>query len=124
MKNEIFNLTNSLSLDLPSVFIKIFSFILILYVLLLIYDFLREKYILKETSENKNNKLHTLLTLISKLFIISGYGFILLNIIHVILSELTHRSEINWNNLAFGILILFMGIGFNKGLKTIIKNNS
>jgi len=122
MNNQILNLTNRLLSGLQANFMHIFYVLLVLFILILVYDFLRIKYLNNDAKEG-SSILIEVLKIISKLFIATGFGFIISNIVTVMLNQATNRIDPNWNNLAFGIILLFIGIGFKQGRKQLQKEN-
>lgn len=111
-----------------SIFMKLVFAIIAVYIILLILNFLRDKFINKVT-DSKSAHISSLLTILSKLFFISGFGFIIGNIVQILFSQMTnHQSGFgtmnfrgDWDYLTFGIILIFIGLGFKAGNKALIK---
>lgn len=109
-------------------FIKIVMAIIFVYVFILLLNFLRDRYINKDTT-SKPPQIIDLLSILNKLFLISGFGFIVGDILQSLLSESTRNGGINtlmnfrnnWDYLTFGVVLIFIGIAFKVAKQTIVK---
>lgn len=84
---------------------------------------MRDKFINKEVNTPKTD-ISDLLVLLNKLFFFSGIGFVVGNIVGVIFSQMTrNHSNMNlnggWGDLTFGIILIFIGIGFKEAKKML-----
>ena len=93
------------------------------------------KFIDKEASRQKDD-ISDLLTILGKLFYISGFGFVIANIFQLLFSQINSRKSgmgsysslpsMNfrgeWDYLTFGIIIIFVGIAFKVGNRVLRKN--
>lgn len=127
-QNQSFNLNPDFLSDFTTLFVKFIFLIILVYLVVLIINFLRDKFINKLTDTGKAD-ITDLLTILNKVFVISGFGFILANIAQTVLNMATHqnisavmsfRSE--WDYLAFGIILIFVGLGLKSAGKTITNN--
>ena len=115
--------------DYTSTFIKLITIIISVYVIIIILNFLRDKFINKETN-NRKDEITGLLALLNKLFVISGIGFIIANIIQWFLNTLTRNNPDHlamnfkgvWDHLTFGVILIFIGIALKSGWKILNKN--
>jgi len=101
--------------DYSVVFIKLVFAFLAIYSLYLILNFLRDKF-LKSSSAHKPDNVSDLLIILNRLFVYSGAGFILANIVDMIIVGVVNSSVMSANEnsyLIFGIILIFIGIGFN-----------
>lgn len=128
-QKQSFNLNADFLGGFTSIFIKLVFAIIIVYLLVMVINFLRDKYINKEVNKQKDD-ISDLLIILNKLFYISGFGFVIANIFQFLLSKIgSHHSSFSsmnfrgeWDYLTFGIIIIFIGIGFKVGNKIIKKN--
>jgi len=112
-----------------SIFMKLVFIIIAVYLIVMVLNFLRDKFVNKETNKKKDN-VSDLLIILNKLFYISGFGFIIANIFQFLLSQIDSRhSKIpsmnfrgEWEYLTFGIIIIFIGVGFKIGNKALKKD--
>ena len=121
--NQSFNLSADIFGSLPAIFMKLIFVIITVFVIILILNFLRDKFIHKESTP-KTDHIDSLLILLSKLFLISGLGFIIANTVKVFLQQATVRGNVlkgEWNDLTFGIIIIFVGIALKAGSKVLIR---
>ncbi|WP_372650764.1 hypothetical protein, partial [Draconibacterium sp.] len=96
-----------------------------------ILNFLRDKFINKEATKKKE-EISDLLIILNKLFYISGFGFVIANIFQFLLSQIDSRHRNmpsmnfrgEWEYLTFGIIIIFVGIGFKVANKILQKNKT
>jgi hypothetical protein len=111
-----------------SVFMKLVFVIIAVYIFIMVLNFLRDIFINKET-KTKSDDIIDLLTILNKLFFVSGFGFVIGNIIQ---SLFTHISEDSggvsmpsmafrgeWEYLSIGIILIFAGMGFKVGKKIL-----
>jgi len=120
MENQSLN-TNAPIIHYDEFFIKILFAIIAVYFFTVIIHFFREKYLNKESGSSLLD-LSDLLTILERLFIFSGVGFIIAHFVNswqIYNSRMT-GSEVSseWQFLNFGIIVLLIGLG----LKT--ANNS
>jgi hypothetical protein len=106
---------------------KLVFVIILIYALIFILNFLRDKFINKEENTRKAD-ITDLLTILNKLFFISGFGFVIGNIFNAILNQLTRNNNMpsmnfkgDWDYLTFGIILIFIGIGFKAAKKALKK---
>ena len=126
---QSFNLNADFLGGFTTIFMKLVFIIIAVYLLILLLNFLRDKFINTETSTKKDD-ISDLLIILNKLFFISGFGFIIANIFQFLLSQIDSRhnsmSSMNfrgeWEYLTFGIIIIFIGIGFKIGNKVLKKD--
>lgn len=127
-QKQSFNLNADILGGFTSLFIKLVFVIIAVYLVVLILNFLRDKYINK-VSDTQQDNISDLLIILNKLFFISGFGFILGNIVQIMFSRMSnHNSGFGtmnfrgeWDYLTFGIILVFIGIGFKAGYKTLKK---
>jgi hypothetical protein len=132
MEKQSFDLSENFFGGHTALFIKIFFAVIIVYFLILVLNFFRNKFIKTEGIEKTNNDMIDLLSILNKLFVLAGYGFIIGNIIHFLLSAVSHSDRNNgfmklkdeWDYLTFGIILLFIGIGFKHGKESILKDRN
>ena len=130
-QKQSFNLNADFLGGFTSIFMKLVFVIIVVYLLLMTLNFLRDKFINKEATKKKDD-ISDLLTILNKLFYISGFGFIIANIFQFLLSQINsrhgHMPSMNfrgeWEYLTFGIIIIFIGIGFKAGNKILKKNQT
>ncbi len=129
-QQQFFNLTPDFSPGFIVLFVKLVFFIILVYLSVLVMNFLRDKFINKVT-DTKKGDIFDLLIILNKLFFVSGFGFIIANIIQFLLNQITRNgsamiwgngSAMIWDYLAFGIILIFVGIGFKHANKTINNN--
>ncbi len=126
---QSFNLNADFLGGFTSIFIKLVFAIIVVYLLVIVLNFLRDKFINKEPNKQKDD-ISDLLIILNKLFYISGFGFVIANIFQFLLSQIDSRHSNmpsmnfrgEWEYLTFGIIIIFIGIGFKIGNKIIKKN--
>lgn len=125
---QSFNLNTDFLGDFTSIFMKLVFVIIVVYLLVMTLNFLRDKFINKEVTKKKDD-ISDLLIILNKLFYISGFGFVIANIFQFLLSQINSRHNMpsmnfrgEWEYLTFGIIIIFVGIGFKVG-NTILKKN-
>ncbi|KJF45209.1 hypothetical protein [Draconibacterium sediminis] len=129
-QKQSFNLNADFLGGFTSVFMKLVFVIIVVYLLLMILNFLRDKFINKEATKKKED-ISDLLIILNKLFYVSGFGFVIANIFQFLLSQIDSRHgnmpSMNfrgeWEYLTFGIIIIFVGIGFKVANKILQKNN-
>nr|WP_319571452.1 hypothetical protein [uncultured Draconibacterium sp.] len=130
-QKQSFNLNADFLGGFTSVFIKLVFVIIAVYLLLLILNFLRDKFINNEATKKKED-ISDLLIILNKLFYISGFGFVIANIFQFLLSQINSRHgnmpgmnfRGEWEYLTFGIIIIFVGIGFKVANKILQKNKT
>lgn len=121
------NVTADFLNGFSSVFMKIVMVIILVYLMIMILNFLRDKFINKQTDTKKDDILE-LLTILNKLFFVSGFGFIIGNIFQFLFSRIENSHNMpfmnikgDWDYLTFGIISIFIGIGFKVGKKVLKK---
>ena len=125
MENQTFNLSPEFLGGYTEVFVRIVMTIILFYGFILILNFFRDKFIKKETLSQKPH-IVDLLSILNKLFYLSGFGFVIANFLRVILNK-QRGNEImpsftgTWDYLTFGIILIFMGVGFRLAKKVILK---
>lgn len=128
-QKQSFNLNADFLGGYSTVFMKLVFVIIAVYLLVMILNFLRDKFILSEPSPKKD-EISDLLVILNKLFYVSGFGFVIANILQFLLSQIESRHNRvgamsfrgDWDYLTFGIIIIFIGIGFKVALKVLKKN--
>ena len=128
-QKQSFNLNADFLGGFTSIFMKLVFIVIAVYLFIMIINFLRDKFISKEPSMKKDN-ISDLLVILNKLFFISGFGFVIANIIQFLLSQIPSRhsnmTSMNfrgeWEYLTFGIILIFIGIGFKIGNKILKKD--
>jgi hypothetical protein len=128
-QKQSFNLSADFLGGFSSIFMKLVFVIISVYIIILTLNFLRDKFISKEQT-TKRDDIIDLLTILNKLFFISGFGFVIGNIFQVLLSGISNRNSSlpsmnfrgEWDYLTFGIILIFIGIGFKIGKKAIKKD--
>lgn len=128
-QKQSFNLNADFFGGFTAIFVKLVFAIIVVYLLVMVMNFLRDKFINKEASRQKDDILD-LLVILGKLFYISGFGFVIANIFQVLFSQIDSRhssmASMNfrgeWDYLTFGIIIIFVGIAFKVGNRVLSKN--
>lgn len=128
MDQKSFNLNTEFLGGYSRVFIKIIIAIIIIYAFIILINFLRDKFLNNEIN-SKNPQITDLLSILNKLFYLSGFGFIIANIVQMLLSQISRKKSImnfigDWDYLTFGIILIFMGIGFKSAKNSILKDNN
>ena len=125
-QKQSFNLTADFLNGFSSIFMKLVLIIIIVYLIIMILNFFRDKFINKQT-DTKRDDILELLTILNKLFFVSGFGFIIGNVFQFLLSQIgtNHNMPMmnikgDWDYLTFGIIMIFIGIGFKIG-KNVLK---
>lgn len=126
--NQSLNLNADFLGGFSAVFLKIVFAIIAVYVLIMILNFLRDKFINQET-DSKKDDISDLLSILNKLFFISGFGFIIGNIVHFMLSQISRNNgnmamsfRGEWDYFTFGIILIFIGIGLKSGKELMVKD--
>ncbi|WP_321288778.1 hypothetical protein [uncultured Sunxiuqinia sp.] len=130
-QKQSFNLSADFLGGFTSIFMKLVLIIIVVYLLILILNFLRDKFINQEATK-KQDDISDLLIILNKLFYVSGFGFVIANIIQFLFSQIPDRhsnmASMNfrgeWEYLTFGIIIIFIGVGFKVGNKMLKKNKA
>ncbi len=128
MDQKSFNLNTESFGGYSRVFIKIIIAIIIIYAFIILINFLRDKFLNNEIN-SKTPQITDLLSILNKLFYLSGFGFIIANIVQMLLSKISRKNSIvnfmgDWDYLTFGIILIFMGIGFKSAKNIILKNKN
>lgn len=127
-QKQSFNLNADFLGGYSSIFMKLVFVIIAVYLIVMIMNFFRDKFINKQT-DTKKDDISDLLTILNKLFFVSGIGFIIGNIFQFLLSQATENGSRmqsmnfkgEWDYLTFGIILIFIGIGFKIGKKVLKK---
>lgn len=113
--------------DYSVVYIKLVFAFLAIYAVYLILNFLRDKFI-NDSAVNKRDNVFDLLIILNQLFIYSGAGFILANIADMIIVGARRNvfnssamSVVDNNYITFGIILIFIGLGFKVTKDKILK---
>lgn len=95
----------------PKLFIQLIITLLILYLGFSIINYFSKKKIDESASVELNIK--DLLAPLSKIFVWSGFGFALSNLIYLALlvPMQTRHIDPDWTNLSFGVILIFIGLG-------------
>jgi hypothetical protein len=123
-QKQSFNLTADFLNGYSSYFIKLVFVIIAVYLIIMILNFLRDKFINTPT-DNKRDDILELLTILNKLFLISGLGFIIGAFFQALFDQAARNHKIPTfrgigDYFVFGIIIIFIGIGF-KVAKNVLK---
>ncbi len=127
-QKQSFNLNADFLGGYTAVFMKLVFAIIVVYLFIMAFNFLRDKFINQEATK-KTDDISDLLVILSKLFYISGFGFVIANILQFLLSKASsynsHLPTMNfrgeWDYLTFGIIIIFIGIGLKIGNRLLKK---
>ncbi|GGF73743.1 hypothetical protein [Wenyingzhuangia marina] len=127
-ENQSFNLNTNFMNNFSYLFVKLVFIIIITFLIIMVINFLRDKFINQEKATTKNSIID-LIFILNKLFYISGFGFVIANIFQMIFSKISDsNSRIpnfkitgEWEYLTFGIIIIFIGISFKVIYKTLSK---
>ena len=126
MDKQSFNLNADFLSGFPGIFMKIIVAVFLMYAFILLLNFFRDKFINNESTSKQPNIIN-LISILYKIMIASGFGFILANLTQFLLNQAS-SSHSNfkfggtWDNLTFGILLIFIGIGFKGAKKLLIKD--
>ncbi len=98
-----------------ALFVKIIIAIIVIYGVVLIINFLKDKFINKE-GDTKNADYLDLFTILSKLFLFGGVGFAVGNIFQVIFESGNRNHGMNiggeWQHFFFGVVLVAIGFAF------------
>lgn len=128
-QKQSFNLNADFLGGFSAIFMKLVFIIIAVYLLVMVLNFLRDKFLNTEPNKKKDD-IADLLVILNKLFYVSGFGFVIANIFQFLLSQIDSRHSSmgsmrfrgEWDYLTFGIIIIFIGIGFKVGYKALKKN--
>lgn len=129
-QTQSFQVTNDFFSGLIPTFTKFVFLIILVYLLISLLNFIKDKFINKEAETAKEN-IGDLVILLHKLFFFSGIGFIIANLIEFVFSQgkksygnpiMSFRGE--WDYLTFGIILIFVGIGLKSANKAIRLNKA
>ncbi len=129
MQQQSFNVPLQLPENFISIFLIVVYIIVIAYFLIFILNFFRDKFITKEANL-KNPDYLELITILQKMFFVSGFGFVIANILQFLLLEMRgNRSNFvqfqgYWDYLTFGIILIFVGMGLKSGKKLVLKDRN
>ena len=127
-ENQSFNLNTNFMNNFSYLFVKLVFIIIITFLIIMVINFLRDKFINQEKATTKNSIID-LIFILNKLFYISGFGYVIANIFQMIFSKISDsNSRIpnfkitgEWEYLTFGIILIFIGISFKVIYKTLSK---
>lgn len=130
-QKQSFNLNADFFGGFTSIFMKLVFIIIAVYFVILILNFLRDKFINNE-SNTKRDDIFDLLTILNKMFYFSGFGFVIGNICMYLLSLISNKTSNipsfvvrgEWEYLTFGIILIFIGIGFKVGRASLKKERT
>lgn len=129
-QQQSFNLNADFFGGFSSIFMSLVYAIILVYIIIMILNFLRDKFINKEAGTRRDEVID-LLTILNNLFFVSGFGFIIGNIFQAILSQVPYRNSgpamsfrDAWDYLTFGIILIFIGIGLKLGKKILKKERT
>ena len=130
MDKQSFNLNADFLGGYTGIFIKIVIAIILIYGFIMIVNFFRDKFIKKENI-SKDPQITDLLSILNKLCFLAGFGFVIGNILQILLNQITdpNRKHVvmnikgDWDYLVFGVILIFIGIGFKVAKKVIKKDN-
>ena len=124
---QSFNINADFLGGYSSLFSKLVFVIIAVYLIIVLFNFLRDKFIIKEPSTKRDN-ITDLLSILHKLFYLSGFGFIVANLVMVLLSAMSGRNSFpslnlpgKWDYLVFGIILIFTGIGCKLAKKVLVN---
>ncbi|MFI2741498.1 hypothetical protein ACG2LH_02050 [Zhouia sp. PK063] len=118
-QNPLFNLSTSTFNNYEVLFGKFILAILIVYVLILVLSFLRDKFINTEATP-KSTEVTDLLLILNKIFFLSGFGFIAADFINAFIHGINSKSY-DWNYIGFGLILIFVSISVKQAYETIKK---
>lgn len=127
MQQQSFTIPSDFFGSFFTLFINLVFLIVIAYLLILVLNFFRDKFI-NTDSPVKNQDHLELITILQKLFFVSGFGFVIANILQFMLSQMSgNRANVvqfvgDWDYLTFGIILIFVGMGFGAGKKLVLKD--
>ncbi|MCH4551448.1 hypothetical protein [Aestuariibaculum lutulentum] len=120
---ETFNLSSNILNNYSLLFVKLVITVILIYTIILIINFLKDKFINKVDNSQKV-EINVLLILLNKLFFISGFGFIIGNVLNVLFLEMGRkRLPANWDYLTFGVILIFVGLSFKAANKALKKES-
>lgn len=125
MDKQSFNINTEFLGGHTGIFVKVFVAIILMYGFIILVNLLRDKFV-NTDSKTKNPEIIDLLTILNKLFFISGFGFVLANFIQMLFKQATRNNRIkvvggDWDYVTFGIILIFIGIAFKTAKKVILK---
>ena len=129
MEKQSFNVNADFLGGYPQVFIKLIVLIVLVYALILILNFFRDKFIHKPENPKKDN-ITDLVIILNKLFFITGFGFVIANLLQMLLTSATgSRNRVmnfggDWDYATFGVILIFAGIGFRAVKDALAKESS
>ena len=116
--NQTFNLSSVFPVQHSALFLRIVTLLIIVYVVILIINFLRDKFINPEPSSRRDD-ISGLLILLYKLFQISGIGFLVIALLQFVFG-IDHRNFGDAQNSAvFAVLLIFLGLAFKAAMKNL-----
>lgn len=118
--SQNFEMSGFISENYDDLFVVLIVTVIFAYVFLAGFNFLRQKYLLKEASTYDFN-LPIFILILQKLFFYGGIGFIVGNCIERLFNEFKNNAlgANNWNYLVFGIILIFLGIALKSAKKAI-----
>jgi len=118
--SQTFNLSSVFPVQYSTVFLKIIALLIIVYIVILIINFLRDKFINPEPSSRQED-LAGLLILLAKIFQISGIGFLVIALLQFVFGLDHHNFREAQNSVVFAVLIFFLSIAFKAASKSLKK---
>jgi hypothetical protein len=127
-QNQSFNLNADFLYGFSGIFLKVVFLVFLVYIIIMAINFLRDKFISTPTDPKKEDIIE-LLTVLNKLFFVSGFGFILGDIVQNMLNQANRTQPMmsfrgNWDYITFGIIIILIGIAFRVAKKVVLKERS
>ncbi|WP_340114083.1 hypothetical protein [Maribellus mangrovi] len=127
MEKQSFNLSADLLGGYTGIFIKIVMAIILIYAFIMLVNFFRDKF-LKTENFSRDPQITDLLSILNKLCVLAGFGFVLGNVLQALLNQATNsRSALQirgmWDYLTFGVILIFIGFGFKVAKKVHNKEN-
>ena len=95
---QSFNINADFLGGYSSLFSKLVLIIIAAYLIILLFNLLRDKFINKDPGTKRDN-ITDLLSILHKLFYLSGFGFIVANLVMVLLSAMSGRNSFPSLNL-------------------------
>jgi len=118
--NQTFNLSSVFPVQHSALFLRIITLLIIVYVVILVINFFRDKFINSEP-DNRHADISGLLILLNKLFQISGIGFLVIALLQFLFGIDHHNFGDAQNSVVFAVLLIFLGIAFKSALKSLKK---
>jgi hypothetical protein len=111
------------------IFMQLVFAVIFLYVVVMLINFFRDKFINKEVVSKKEDVLD-LLTILYYLFFVSGIGFVSGNILQALLfmlsemgSHTKYYDENAWDYLVIGVIFISIGLAFKFSVKKLKQDH-